>query len=138
LNFIPLISIQLEEQIMTDQVTARNGSDQRTVYRPPVDIIDTASDVLLVADVPGVDEAHLDVTLDKNVLTIHGTVTPPSFEGKTPVRMEYGVGDFERVFTVTDDVNRDGIEATVKDGVLHVKLPKSAQSARRKINVATR
>ena len=118
--------------------TSAEGTEQRTVYRPPVDIIDTASDVVLVADVPGVDEAHLDVTLDKNVLTIKGTVDKPSFEGKTPVRMEYGVGDFERAFTVSDDVSRDGIEATVKDGVLQVKLPKSAQSARRKINVVAR
>jgi HSP20 family protein len=112
-----------------------NGSEQRTVYRPSVDIIDSASEVLLIADVPGVDESHLDVTLDKNVLTIKGTVETPSFEGKTSVRSEYGVGDFERVFTVSDDVSRDGIEATVKDGVLRVKLPKSAHSARRKINV---
>jgi len=52
--------------------------------------------------------------------------------------MEYGVGDFERVFTVSDDVDRDAIEATVKDGVLQLKLPKTAQSARRKINVVAR
>ncbi len=114
------------------------GARQRPTYRPAVDIIDTPQDVVLVADLPGVDETHLDVTLDKNVLTIRGTVSPPSFEGFSPVRSEYGVGDFERVFTVSDDVDRDGIEATVKDGVLQLKLPKTAQSARRKINVAAR
>jgi HSP20 family molecular chaperone IbpA len=78
------------------------------------------------------------LTLDKNVLTIRGTVEQPSFEGYKPVRFEYGVGDFERVFTISDDVNRDGIEATVKDGVLQLRLPKTEQSARRKINVVTR
>jgi HSP20 family molecular chaperone IbpA len=78
------------------------------------------------------------VTLDKNVLTIHGRVESPSYEGYTPVRTEYGVGDFERVFTISDDVNREAIEATVKDGVLQLKLPKTAQSARRKINVVAR
>ena len=108
------------------------------MYRPSVDIMNSSSEVVLVADVPGVDEAHLDVTLDKNILTIRGRVEPPSFEGYTPVRSEYGVGDFERVFTVSDDVNRDAIEATVKDGVLQLKLPKTAQSARRKINVVAR
>jgi HSP20 family molecular chaperone IbpA len=115
-----------------------NGTEHRPVFRPAVDILDSPSDVVLVADVPGVDESHLDVTLDKNVLTIRGKVEPPSFEGFTPARTEYGVGDFERVFTVSDDVNREAIEATVKDGVLQLKLPKTAQSARRKINVVAR
>jgi HSP20 family molecular chaperone IbpA len=115
-----------------------NGTEQPPVFRPSVDILESPSDVVLVADVPGVDESHLDVTLDKNVLTIRGKVEAPAFEGYTPVRNEYGVGDFERVFTVSDDVNREGIEATVKDGVLQLKLPKTAQSARRKINVVAR
>jgi HSP20 family molecular chaperone IbpA len=94
--------------------------------------------MVVVADVPGVDETHLDITLDKNVLTIRGTVEPPSFEGHTVVRTEYGVGDFERTFTLSDDVSRDGIEASVKDGVLQLKLPKTARSARQKINVVAR
>ena len=49
-----------------------NKAEQRPVYRPSVDIMDSPGDVVLVADVPGVDESHLDVTLDKNVLTIRG------------------------------------------------------------------
>jgi HSP20 family protein len=120
------------------QTNGGNGTEQRPVYRPPVDILDSPSEVLLVADVPGVDEAHLDVTLDKNVLTVRGHIDALSFEGYTPVRDEYGIGDFERVFTVSEDVNRDAIEATVKDGVLQLKLPKTAHSARRKINVVAR
>jgi HSP20 family molecular chaperone IbpA len=120
------------------QANTNNGAAERPVFRPSVDITDTASDVLLMADVPGVDEAHLDVTLDKNILTIRGHVEPPTYEGYTPARMEYGIGDFERVFTISEDVNRDAIEATVKDGVLQLKLPKTAQSARRKINVVAR
>jgi HSP20 family protein len=120
------------------QTAGGNEAEQSPVFRPSVDIMDSPGDVVLVADVPGVDESHLDVTLDKNVLTVRGRVDAPSYEGYSPVRMEYGVGDFERVFTVSDDVDRDAIEATVKDGVLQLKLPKTAQSARRKINVVAR
>jgi HSP20 family protein len=120
------------------QTSCSNTAEQNAVYRPSVDILNNPNEVNLVADVPGVDEAHLEVTLDKNVMTIRGRVEPPSFEGYTPVRREYGVGDFERVFTVSDDVNRDAIEATVKDGVLQMKLPKTTESARRKINVVAR
>jgi len=119
------------------QTNGKNGV-RSPVFRPAVDIVDSAAEVVVVADLPGVDESHLDVTLDKNVLTIHGSVERPTYEGYTAVRSEYGIGDFERVFTVSEDVDRDKIEATVKDGVLQLKLPKTAQSARRKINVVAR
>jgi len=122
----------------TDGQNKNQQAQERAVYRPMVDILDTAGDVVLLADLPGVDESHLDLTLDKNVLTIRGAVQQPSLEGYMPVRMEYGIGDFERVFTISDDVDRDRIEATVKDGVLQLTLPKTAHSARRKINVVAR
>jgi HSP20 family molecular chaperone IbpA len=115
-----------------------NGAGQRPVYRPAVDIVDAPTEMVVFADVPGVDENHLDITLDKNVLTIHGSVEPPTYEGYTPFQTEYGVGDFERTFTLSDDVSRDGIEASVKDGVLQLRLPKTAKSARQKINVVAR
>src|ERR1700722_16492689 len=115
-----------------------NGAGERPVYRPAVDIVDAPNEMVVLADVPGVDETHLDITLDKNVLTIRGTVEPATFEGHKPLRNEYGVGDFERTFTLSDDVSRDGIEATVKDGVLQLKLPKTAHSARQKIHVVAR
>lgn len=122
----------------TTCTTHEKGGEQRSTYRPSVDIVDTPGEVILVADVPGVDEAHVDITLDKNVLTLRGTADVPLWEGFSLVRNEYGVGDFERVFTLSEDISRDGIEATVKDGVVQVKLPKTAQSARRKINVVAR
>ncbi|HEV3299073.1 MAG TPA: Hsp20/alpha crystallin family protein [Planctomycetaceae bacterium] len=115
-----------------------NGAGERPVYRPAVDIVDAPNEMVVLADVPGVDETHLDITLDKNVLTIRGTVEPPAFEEHTSLRTEFGVGDFERTFTLSDDVSREGIEASVKDGVLQLKLPKTARSARQKINVVAR
>jgi HSP20 family protein len=115
-----------------------NGGQQGPVYRPAVDIVDAPNEMVVLADVPGVDETHLDITLDKNILTIRGTVEPTSFEGHTSFQTEYGVGDFERTFTLSDDVSREGIEASVKDGVLQLKLPKTAKSARQKINVVAR
>ena len=83
----------------TQRCAGSNGTEQRPVYRPAVDIVDGPSEVVVWADVPGVDETHLDVTLDKNVLTIRGTVEPTTFEGFPPYQTEYGVGNFERTFT---------------------------------------
>jgi HSP20 family molecular chaperone IbpA len=107
----------------------------RPVYRPTVDILETEKAVILMADVPGVDEAGADITLDKNVLTITGKVSPPQFEGYGLAHCEYGVGDFERSFTISNEIDREGIEASVRDGVLSVTLPKSKQAVAKKISV---
>lgn len=110
-------------------------ASSRPVYRPRVDILDTQDAVVLIADLPGVAEDGADVTLEKNVLTIRGSVTPLGDEDLQDVATEYGTGDFERVFTLTDEIDRSGIEASMKDGVLRVRLPRAKEVASRKIAV---
>ena len=61
---------------------------------------------------PGVDETSVDITLEKNVLTISGYVEPMQPEGYSLARVEYNIGDFERAFTLSDKIDRDGIGAT--------------------------
>ncbi|HUG91054.1 MAG TPA: Hsp20/alpha crystallin family protein [Planctomycetaceae bacterium] len=113
--------------------TERTSS--RPVYRPRVDILDTQDAVVLLADLPGVAEDGADVTLEKNVLTIRGSVAPAEDDGLQDVVTEYGIGEFERVFTLTDEIDRSAIEATMKDGVLRVRLPRAREAASRKIDV---
>lgn len=108
----------------------------RTVYQPSVDIIETQDAVMVLAEMPGVDESETDVTLEKNVLTIQGTVRPVEIEGFSPVYAEYGIGDYERSFKLSDEIDRDGIEATVRDGVLRLILPKVKEAMPQKIAVA--
>jgi HSP20 family protein len=105
------------------------------VYVPRVDIRETKDSMLLIADMPGVDEKSVDITLEKNVLTITGSVTPPVFEGHSIVHAEYDVGDFERAFTISDEVDRDGIAAVVKNGVLRVTLRKAEKVKARKVAI---
>lgn len=107
----------------------------RSVYRPHVDIVETADAVLLTADLPGVTENDVDVMLDKDVLTLRARVEPPHYEGYVPAALEYGVGDWERAFTVSNEIDRGRIEASVKDGVLRVRLPKSPVATTRRIAV---
>lgn len=107
----------------------------RKVYVPLVDIVETDDALLLVADMPGVDENGVDITIEKNVLTLKGVVpddTPPGYELGYE---EYGVGDYERSFTLSNEVNREGITAAMKDGVLRLTLPKAKQAVPRKIAV---
>jgi HSP20 family molecular chaperone IbpA len=60
---------------------------------------------------------------------------PPVFEGYSIVHAEYDVGDFERAFTISDEVDRDSIAATVKNGVLKVTLHKAEKVKARKIAI---
>lgn len=108
----------------------------RSVYRPQIDVLETKDAVLVVADVPGVSEKDLDISLEKDVLTVRGKVEIPSYEGYSLVTAEYGLGDWERSFTISNEIDRGRIEATVKDGVLRLTLPKSTELASRKISVS--
>ncbi len=107
------------------------------VYVPQVDILESENQILLLADLPGVDQEGLDVTLEKNVLTIRGTVKPHAPDGYQLAYAEYEVGNFERAFTVSNDIDRQGIEAVVKDGVLRLTLPKAKHAVLQKIPVKT-
>ncbi|MCI4625095.1 MAG: Hsp20/alpha crystallin family protein [Candidatus Magnetoovum sp. WYHC-5] len=105
------------------------------IYSPVVDIVERNGDVLITADMPGVDKNSVDITLEKNVLTIYGYVTPEVPEGFKLAYEEYGVGDYKRSFTLSDEVARDKIEATIQNGVLTLVLPKAEAAKTRKIEV---
>lgn len=107
----------------------------RKTYVPRVDIYEKKDAMVLLADMPGVDEKSVDVTLDKNVLTIRGTVEPKVCKEHSIYYSEYDVGDYERAFTITDEIDRNKIEAQVKNGVLKLTLPKAEEAAVKKISV---
>lgn len=108
---------------------------ERKAYIPNVDILERKDDIILIADMPGVDEKSVDITLDKNILTINGYVEPEVPEKCCLAYAEYNIGDYERTFTLSDEIDRNGIEASVKNGVLRLTLPKAAEVKERKIAV---
>lgn len=105
------------------------------VFVPPIDIMETNEDIILIADMPGVNEKTIDVTIEQDVLTIEGRIEPLVPEGYDLAYCEYEVGDFQRSFTLTDTIDRDKIEANYKNGVLRLKLAKAEPAKPRKINV---
>lgn len=102
---------------------------ERIAFVPRVDIYETEEAIVVLADMPGVDEQTVEVTLEKDVLTINGYVEPESYQGYSLAYAEYRVGDYQRRFTIPAEINRDGIEAAVKDGVLRLHLPKATPAA---------
>ncbi len=104
-------------------------------YNPDVDIIEKKDNITVVADMAGVDEKSVDITLEKNILTIHGRIEPEIPEKMKLVYSEYGVGDYQRVFTLSGEIDRERIEAKVKNGVLTLVMPKSEAPKAKKITV---
>jgi HSP20 family molecular chaperone IbpA len=107
----------------------------RPAFVPRADIYETDQEIVVVADMPGVDEKSVDITLENNVLTISGEVdlTPPA--GQTLSFAEYQVGDYQRAFALSDQIEREEISATVKDGVLRLHLPKITEARVKKIAI---
>ncbi len=105
------------------------------VYQPLTDIVETDEGVTLMLEMPGVVADDVDVTLEKRVLTIRGKVQPTSPEKLQLAYAEYGEGDYERAFTLSDDFDPDKIGAEVSNGVLTLTLPRAAEAQPRKIAV---
>ncbi|MBP8984240.1 MAG: Hsp20/alpha crystallin family protein [Syntrophobacterales bacterium] len=108
---------------------------EKRVFVPRVDIFETKDGIVIAADMPGVDDKSIDVTLEQNILTIKGRVEAKPVEGHSLAYAEYDEGDYERLFTLTDEVDREKIEAKVKNGVLEVILPKAEPAKAKKIAI---
>lgn len=120
------------------EVTTMSDAERtraRKAYVPRADIYETANEIFVVADMPGVDENSLDLTLEKNILTINGYVEPAQLENFSLAYAEYEVGDYQRSFTLSNQIDQEKIEASVKNGVLRLRLPKAGPAKARKIMV---
>lgn len=108
------------------------------VFRPDCDIYETGEALHVLADMPGVSQQDLDVSLEDRVLTIRGRVGATAPEGMNPAWHEYETGGFERSFEIGETIDAAKIGAAIKDGVLHVTLPFAAQARTRRIPVEAR
>jgi HSP20 family molecular chaperone IbpA len=100
-----------------------------------VDVYETKDAFVVVADVPGVTDGSLDVTLEKDQLTIEARVEPVRRENHRLRLVESAGGGFLRTFALPDGIDRERIAATVKNGVLRLTLPKSEAVRPRRIVV---
>lgn len=105
------------------------------VFLPAVDIFETPEALVLVADMPGVSTERVTLDIRDNNLTITGEIRPPIEEKETMLVQEFYTGDYQREFQLGANIDRNRIEAAMKDGVLRLTLPKSAQAKPRKIEV---
>ncbi len=101
---------------------------------PVADIFEDKDSVILIADMPGVSKHGVSIRVEDNKLSIQGEISTE--ELGNPIFSEYSVGGFVRTFTLADSIDQSKIEASIKDGVLRVELPKVEAGKPRKITVS--
>jgi len=107
----------------------------RMTFMPRTDIYERENDYVLIAEMPGVDHDAVDINFDNNELTITGHVDERPIEGHSISYSEYEVGDYQRSFRFSGDVDIDKIDAKMANGVLRLILPKNEESKPKKITV---
>lgn len=104
-------------------------------YVPQTDIHESADALFVTMDMPGVGKDNVNVHIEKDVLTVTGTIDFSNYEGLTPIYTEYNVGNYTRRFTLSTKIDREAITAKIVDGVLALQLPKVKEAAAKTIKV---
>jgi len=103
---------------------------------PAIDISETEKEYVVTGEIPGVDAKNLDVTLTDGILTIKGEKKQENEEKEENYhRIERHYGSFERSFRIPEKVKTDKLNATYKDGVFKLSLPKAEVVEAKKIEV---
>ena len=123
------------EQQAAKQVPSLQQSER--AMRPAVDIFEDASGITLHADMPGVSKERLDIQVEGDTLSIDGDATIDMPSGMEPLYADIRAAHFRRSFILSKEMDRDKIEADLKDGVLTLRIPKRAEHQPRKIEVRT-
>jgi HSP20 family protein len=123
---------------MTDKnnkTTREVREEDLPVFSPATDIYENEKEITLTADMPGVDQANLDVTLEDNTLLITGKQNLEIPENLELTHKGYKTGIYKRGFSILADIENSLIKAKISDGVLKITMPKSEKTKPRKITV---
>ena len=126
------IEVQKQEEVPADEMERTRS---RRSFVPRADIYETEKDIIVLADVPGANEKTVDITLEKNVLSITAYVEPAIPSGFDIAYAEYEEGDYQRSFRLSDEIDRDKIEAIVANGELSLHLPRAEAAKAKKIPI---
>ena len=138
--FRDLSALQDRLNRLFDDSGGRSWRDEAvatTTWSPAVDIFETEGEIVVKAELPGVDRKDISLNLEKNILTLRGE---RRFEKETKEenyhRVERAYGGFSRAFSIPATVDEESIRADYKDGILKIALPKKEQAKAKHIKIA--
>ena len=109
-------------------VSNGEGPERRLTLTPRMDVAETGKGYELTADLPGLQDKDVDISVSNDVLTIAGERSyEQESDGRSVHLSERGYGTFKRSFSLPDDVDQDQIQARLTNGVLAIFLPKSEE-----------
>ncbi|MEO6665339.1 MAG: Hsp20/alpha crystallin family protein [Nitrospiria bacterium] len=138
--FKDLLSLQDRMNKLFEESVARGsikeGPTSQAQWNPAVDILETEGEIVLKAELPGVDLNAIEIQIKDNVMTLRGERTFENAVKKEHYyRIERSYGTFVRSFTLPGTIDQERVQAQLRDGVLEVKLPKRNPGPARAISV---
>lgn len=103
--------------------------------QPLVDVLEDATGLTLLVDMPGVRKDAIELKLEGDALSISGDIVADSVPGLQPVYTEIAAGRYQRAFTLSRELDASRIEASGRDGVLQLRIPKTERAQPRRIEV---
>lgn len=122
----PETAVEKPDEPVRAPAEPRAAQTAPRIHAPAADVFEDEHEAFLILDMPGVDSGGVEITLEKNILNIKGRPAEVKFEGRQLLYAEYGMGEYQRSFVLSEDIDREAIQAAIKDGVLKVRLPKAA------------
>jgi len=117
--------------------TERDDEMQLAAWAPPVDIAEEKDRILITAELPGFQENEIEIQTENGMLTLRGERKfEKETDGKSYHRVERSYGQFVRSFSLPNNVDREKIQATFRDGLLQVELPKREDAKPRTIKIS--
>ena len=120
------------------QTGRADSARQEPALLPPVDVIEDATGITLVADLPGVPRDQLNLRVEGDQLAIEAEVVLPAPEGVEPLHAEVMLSRYRRTFTLSKELDADLVSAELEQGVLRVRIPKAQHAQPRRISVQVR
>ncbi len=124
-----------ETAIQQRESQAIESTHDLPILIPPTDIYEHEEEILVVCDMPGVNQERAEIRLEEGVLTITGRQEIKEPEGAELLHRGYDAGIYQRSFNLSTAIDRDNIGAKMSDGVLKVLLPKSKAALPKKIAI---
>jgi HSP20 family molecular chaperone IbpA len=128
-----------EKTEVTTRETTETPPDRAGAYvlQPPVNIFEDADGIILEADMPGVSKDRLKLLVDQDSLLVEGDVRVDVPEGMQALYADVPSTSYRRSFALSGELDVERIDATLKDGVLTLRIPKRAEVRPRRIEVRT-
>lgn len=126
-----------ELELRAKQTLQQEATRPGPIFRPDADILERSDAFVIYADLPGADEKTVQVRLEGGQLQLDAELATRPDPGWSPLHAEYRLGAYHREFLISEEIDADGVSASMRDGVLQLVLPKSVATRRRTIEVRT-